>query len=83
VGFVGRLGKTLHQTLIYTAVHDGMAVFGCPPSQFLGCRKECGVYLLICRTKNTYLHNWVQSYKIIDKRQLIIGIYFVILHPKQ
>ena len=54
--FLCGFGDTLHQSLIHTAIHDGMALLCCPLSKLFRQRKELRINLLICRTKYTYLH---------------------------
>ncbi len=54
--FLCGLGNTLHQSLIHTAIYDGMALLCSPLSKLFRQRKELWVNLLIRRTKYTYLH---------------------------
>ena len=53
---MNRLGHTLHQTAIHTAIHQGMALLRHPSPQLAGQPEKIWVNLLICRTKYTYLH---------------------------
>ena len=54
--FLCGFGDTLHQSLIHTAIYDGMALLCSPLSKLFRQRKELRINLLICRTKYTYLH---------------------------
>ena len=54
--FLCGFGNTLHQSLIHTAIYDGMALLCSPLSKLFRQRKELRINLLICRTKYTYLH---------------------------
>ena len=46
----------LHQSHVASAENNGMTVFCYPSAQFFGHFEEIGVYIMVCRTKNSYFH---------------------------